>query len=67
MKYYLKEQEPNGSYVDAEGVRYALYTCRRHADERGVNVGWEAFESMEACLAAWGLRYEPLPEQEPEK
>lgn len=59
MRKYRKEQDAGGCYVDADGVRYALYSCRRHADAKGVNVGWTAFESEETCLAAWGLS--PLP------
>lgn len=65
MKFYRKEQEASGSYVDASGARYEIYACRRHADERGINVGWTPFESLETCLAAWGLMYTPVSPPEP--
>lgn len=29
-----------------------------------INKGWDAFESLEAAAAAYGLRYNPLPEGE---
>lgn len=59
MMIYRCEQDENGPYRDETGKRFSLYACRRHADAKGVNVGWTAFESAEACLAAWGLS--PLP------
>lgn len=64
MKYYRKEPDAGGSYVDTTGERYEIYACRRHADERGINVGWTPFESLETCLAAWGLMYNPQTEPE---
>lgn len=65
MKYYRKEADAGGSYVDTTGERYEIYACRRHADERGINIGWAPFENIEACLTAWGLAYDPISPPDP--
>ena len=70
MKYYKKEKTEYGSYVDANGERYAVSWCHAiHSPQRLTpeQLGYEAFESMDEALAAWGLTawVDPEAEQEP--
>lgn len=59
MMYLLKHEA--GDYVDAAGRRCTLCCCRRMRSQEGINAGWTHFDTYEACLAAWGLTYDPLP------
>ncbi len=53
---YRKQEQADGEYTDAEGSRWAVDCCRRVRTPEGVNVGWTEFPSLDAALAAWGLR-----------
>lgn len=67
MKYYKREQTEYGSYVDATGERWVVLWCHAiHSPRRQTpeQLGYEAFESMEAALAAWGLTPWVAPEAE---
>lgn len=59
MMYYAKFESADGSYVDANGVRYDVSVVRRVRSAAGVNVGYEQFSSLEAALEAWGLSAAP--------
>lgn len=53
--YFKAEQEDKGDYTREDGVKFELQQARRvrPAD------GWTEFESLEECLASWGLTYAP--------
>lgn len=55
MMYFKKSPDPMGEYCDAAGVRFSIAVARRIRTARGVNVGYEAFESLEEALDEWGL------------
>lgn len=59
--YFKAEQQENGEYIRHDGVRFALLKARRvrPAD------GWSDFDTLDDCLEAWGLIYNPScsPEQ----
>lgn len=60
--YFKKQASDNGSYLEERTLlRYELSMCRRITSAAGVDIGWTEFPSAAACLAAWGLRYAPLP------
>lgn len=48
--------DSDGVWMGADGQRYSLSVVRRLRDARGVNVGYEDFDSLEDALAAWGLQ-----------
>lgn len=54
---YRKTADEEGAYTDDKGERWAVECLRRVRTPEGVNVGWTEFPSLEAALAAWGLRY----------
>lgn len=58
--YFKAEQNEEGEYLRADGVRYLLQQCRRvrPADS------WEEFPSLEECLTAWRLTYAPIETEE---
>lgn len=59
---YKKEENIRGEYVGADGVRYDIFEASEVVPIHGQtleSLGWYEFESEEACLEAWGLRYEP--------
>ena len=67
MKYYKREKTEYGSYIDADGERYAVSWCHAiHSPTRQTpeQLGYEPFESMEDALAAWGLMHWVDPEAE---
>lgn len=57
MKYYHKNQNNFGTYIDKAGERWQVSVGSRPI------VGWEPFESLAECLEAWKLVYSPLPEE----
>ena len=69
MKYYKREKTEFGSYIDAAGERWsvawchAVYSPTRQTPEQ---LGYEAFESMEDALEAWGLAEWVDPEMDEE-
>lgn len=54
MMLYRKLETPDGEYIDREGKCYTLQIV--HATN--IPRPFHPFESLEDCLAAWGL--EPL-------
>ena len=64
MRLFARFESADGEYVDAAGMRFAVSEVRRVRNAAGVNVGYEAFPSLQDALDAWGLRAfpaEPLP------
>lgn len=55
MNHYQLQPDPQGSYCRADGTRYELLSVKNIRTPQGYNVGWTPFETLEACLAAWGL------------
>lgn len=61
MKHYQLHEDPQGCYCRADGTRCELRCVKNIRTPQGYNVGWTPFETLAACLAAWGLVYAPLP------
>ena len=59
MRLFARFESADGAYVDAAGVRFAVSEVRRVRNAAGVNVGYEAFASLQDALEAWGLRVSP--------
>lgn len=53
---FKRIQDDFGEWIDDAGNRFSLIVVRRIRNSHGANVGYEAFPSFEAALAAWGLR-----------
>lgn len=65
--YYCKQENTEGCYIGSENKRYVLYESESVLCPRGQTPeenGWYSFPTREACLEAWGLVYDPLPETE---
>lgn len=60
---YKKIANEHGSYKDANEVRFDVLEAHEAHTPQGLNVGWDEFENMDAAIAAYGLTYEPLPEE----
>lgn len=56
--YYQHIKDPNGPYRAADGTRWELSA----ASTVRPTTGWTRFDTTDACLAAWELVYDPLPE-----
>ena len=61
---YKKIQTSKGNYMDRNNVRYDVLEAHEAYTPQGKNVGWSVFESLGACLNAWGLVSAPLSETE---
>lgn len=55
--YYSHYKNETGEYVNAYGVRYSLMAVPSAGGQL-----WTWFDSIDDCLTAWGLTYDPLPE-----
>ena len=67
MIWVRKTEDEQGSYVDGSAVRWAVDWLHKIYCPCGLSEaehGYEAFESMEAALEAWGLMPWVDPEQE---
>ena len=67
MIWVRKIQDENGMYVSEDGTRWQVDWCNRIYCPCGLSEaehGYEAFESMEEALAAWGLTAWVDPEAE---
>lgn len=55
--YFQRLDDAYGDYTDKGGERCSVLQARRvrPAD------GWMVFETLDECLAAWELTYDPLP------
>lgn len=62
--YYQQIVDSAGAYVTENGERCDLMSA--NAVHAKFVAAWTWFDTLEACLAAWGLTYDPLPETEPE-
>jgi len=61
-----KTQDENGSYVDAEGVRWQVEWCVDIVGADPEQEGYEMFRSVEAATEYWGLTPYVDPEAEEE-
>ncbi|MBQ3666931.1 MAG: hypothetical protein II913_02600 [Elusimicrobiaceae bacterium] len=58
---YKKFANAEGQYIDAQQARWDILEAHEAYTPEGLNVGWDAFNSIEAVAAAYGLTYQPLP------
>lgn len=56
--------DSDGVWMGADGQRYSLLVVRRMRDARGVNEGFEDFDSLDDALEAWGLHLHALDRKE---
>ena len=63
MIYFRKSPDPMGDYVDAAGNRFSIAAARRIRTYKGVNVGYEAFESLADALTEWKLAELPMEQE----
>lgn len=61
MIFAKREKDSAGDYLDGDELRWTVVMCR---NARPVT-GWAIFDTMEDCLAAWDLRFQPLPKEQP--
>lgn len=67
--YYCKREDAEGHYLNEAGQRIALFESEQVICPPGQTPeenGWYVFHSLEECLAAWHLTYDPIPIPEPE-
>ena len=67
MKYFRKIQSEYGSYVDAEGVRYAVEWCSCIYSPDNITpeqMGYEQYKNQAEAVEAWGLTPYVDPEAE---
>lgn len=55
MMYFKKNPDVLGNFVAADGSCYSIAAARRIRTATGINIGYEAFESLQDALAAWEL------------
>ena len=60
---YRKVRDENGDYKDNQNVRYTIREAHEAWTPQGKNVGWDEFPNIEAAAQAYGLTYDPLPEE----
>lgn len=58
---YSKIEEETGGYLARDGKRYDVQEA---LSVRPITDDWHWFNSMDECLEAWGLTYDPLPDSE---
>jgi hypothetical protein len=62
---YKKIQNPEGDYKDVQNVRWDVLEAHEAWTPEGMNVGWDAFESLEEAAGYYGLMYDHfIPEEE---
>lgn len=59
--YYKQEQREHGDYVGPDGHRVMLLMSQGVIGDKS---GWTIFDSTADCIAAWGLSYHPISEEE---
>ena len=59
---YKKIQNEEGNYIDIQEVRWNVLEAHEAWTPQGKNIGWDAFPNKEAALQAYGLAYDPLPQ-----
>lgn len=60
---YKKIQNNEGDYKDISNGRWDVLEAHEAWTPQGKNVGWDEFENIEAAASAYGLTYDPLPEE----
>ena len=60
---YKKVLDEYGNYKDNNGTRFTIREVHEAWTPQGKNVGWDEFENIEAAAQAYGLTYDPLPEE----
>lgn len=63
---YKKIKDEYGNYKDNQNVRYTILEAHEAWTPEGKNVGWDEFDNIQAAAQAYGLTYDPLPEEEDE-
>ena len=61
---YKKVKNEAGDYKDSQDVRWDILEAHEAWTPQGLNVGWDAYESLEAAVGAYGVTYAP---QEPKE
>lgn len=54
--YFKTELLEDGEYLRDDGQRFAMQQARRVRPTDG----WTKFETLDAALETWGLRYAPM-------
>ena len=60
---YRKIQNEQGHYKDTQDVRWDILEAHEAHTPQGLNVGWDEQADLSAAVAAYGLTYDPLPEE----
>ena len=60
---YKKVQNEEGNYVDTQHTRWDILEAHEAHTPEGLNIGWDEYADLEAAAAAYGLMYDPLPEE----
>ena len=61
---YKKIANEKGNYKDENNVRFDVLVANEAYTPQGLNIGWDSFEDGPSALVAYGLIYDPLPEDE---
>lgn len=61
---YKKIANEKGNYKDENEMRFDVLEAHEAYTPEGINIGWDEFEDLETALLAYGLTYDPLPEEE---
>lgn len=59
---YKKIQNEEGNYKDEKNVRFIVLEAHEAWTPEGLNVGWDEYPNLDEALKAYGLVYDPLPE-----
>lgn len=59
---YKKIQNEEGNYKDEKNVRFIVLEAHEAWTPEGLNVGWDEYSNLDEALKAYGLIYDPLPE-----
>lgn len=59
---YKKIQHEEGNYKDEQNVRFIVLEAHEAWTPEGLNVGWDEYPNLDEALKAYGLVYDPLPE-----
>lgn len=63
---YKKVKNEAGDYKDSQDVRWDILEAHEAWTPQGLNMGWDAYESLEAATQAYGLTYDPQEPKEPD-
>lgn len=67
MPHYQQNDAPEGLYRRPDGTRVDLLRVENIRTPQGYNIGWVYFADDAAALAAWGLVYDPQPDDAQEE